>query len=511
MYVLGFCCSVSLSHSQQPSFYFQKLTTENGLSNNKVNCILQDARGFLWIGTDDGLNRYDGSKFLIFRNKPGDSSSLTGNIITNLWEDKEAVLWIATADGGLGSYDYKASPRKQFHQFRHSGEDAHSIPVNIVNRLLEDKRGYLWLATSGAGLLRFDKHNRQFIQPSKDIGRTVLDLAFDMHGILWAGMQGGGIMTINPETFQVFKDERYNNVYSKLPYMTVTSLFRDSKNTMWLGSWDKVVYRYFSADFQGKYLLGADDAQAFAEDSLNRIWIGGKSNGLYVFNLPGGKYFHYTHDPSRDGTLADNEVNCIYIDHSGVSWIGTDRGISIYDSHQQQFSQIFLPHESAKVKLTIYDFYKDKNGDLLIGTSDGIYKQKMDGSFVHIRISFGVNQLTVTKFFRTTSGKLFVGTNVSMFEFNEKTNTISALPNTDKDVVMNHLIESRIVSIEETTINHHPVLLVSPYGHYFAYYDLTLGKWISRQDSVIKPLQTFGVRDHLIHKFPFASSLKSYT
>ena len=506
LYVLGFCCSVSLSHSQQPSFYFQKLTTENGLSNNKVNCILQDARGFIWIGTDDGLNRYDGNQFLIYRNRPGDSTSLTGNIITELLEDKEGVLWIATADGGLGRYDYKAAPRKQFQQFRHSDEDAHSIPVNIVNGLLEDQGGYLWLATSGAGLLRFDKHNQQFIQPSKDIGRTVLDLAFDMHGILWAGMQGGGVVKINPETFQTFKDERYNNVYRKLPHMTVTSLFRDSKNTMWLGSWDKVVYRYISSgmgapDSQVKYPLVADDGQAFAEDTLNRIWIGGKSYGLYVLNEGTGKYFHYTHDPSKDGTLADNEVNCIYIDHSGVSWIGTDRGISIYDPHQQQFSQIFLPHESAKVNVTIYDYCKDQNGELLIGTSDGMYKQKMDGSFVHIPLSYEGNKLSVTKFFRTATGKLFIGTNVSMFEFNETTKAIHKLPNTEKDVVMNHLIESRIVSIEETTINRHPVLLVSPYGHYFAYYDLTLGKWISRQDSVTKPLQTFGVKDNLIHKF----------
>jgi signal transduction histidine kinase/ligand-binding sensor domain-containing protein len=465
----------------------------------------------MWIGTDDGLNRYDGSKFLVYRNRPGDSTSLTGNIITDLLEDRDGVLWIATADGGLGRYDYKLSPRKQFHQFRHSDEEAHSIPVNIVNGLLEDQRGYLWLATSGAGLLRFDKQKQQFEERAKDNGRTILDLALDKNGVLWAGMQGGGVMKVNPQTMSTENDERYDNVYRKLPHMTVTTLFRDSKSNMWLGSWDKIVYRYSSfgnasGEIVDQIPLAADDGQAFAEDSSKRIWIGGKSNGLYVFDQATGKYFHYIHDPSKDGTLADNEVNAIYFDHSGVSWIGTNRGISIYDPHQQQFSQIFLPHESAKVKIVVYDFCNNKNGDLLIGTSDGIYKENTDGSYVHIPLKYGGNQLAVTKFFRTSTAKLLIGTNISLFEFNEKTNAITRLPNTENDVVMNHLIESRVVSIEETAINHHPVLLVSPYGHYFAYYDLVLGKWISRQDSVIKPLQTFGVKDHLIHKFLRSSS-----
>ena len=503
LYGLGLCCSASFSHSQQPSFYFQKLTTENGLSNNKINCILQDVRGFVWIGTDDGLNRFDGNKFLIYRNKPGDSTSLTGNIISDLLEDKDGVLWIATADGGLAKYDYKAAPRYQFHQYRHSDQDSLSIPVNIVNGLLEDRRGFIWLATSGAGMLRFDKKKQQFMQPGNDKGRTVLDLALDKKGLIWAGGQGGGLTKIDPETFRVQKDDRYNNVYVKLPHMTVTSVFKDSRNDMWLGSWDKTVYRYSSTGVESaeKFGLPPDDGQAFAEDSLKRIWIGGKFNGLYVYNPLSGQYYHYTHDPSKDGTLADNEVNCIYIDHSGVSWIGTDRGISIYDPRQQQFSQIFLPHADSKTKTVIYDFCKDKNGDLLIGTSDGIYIEKNNGAILHVPLSYQGNKLAVTKFYRAENGRLFIGTNLSLFEFNEDTRHLSRLRNTEKDVVMNSIIESRVVSIEQATINHHPSLLVSPYGHFLAYYDFTDGRWISRQDSVIKPLQLFGVKDNLIHKF----------
>ena len=502
-YSLVFCCCAAVSHSQQPSLYFQKLTTENGLSHNKINCILQDQRGFIWIGTDDGLNRYDGNKFIVFRNKPSDSSSLTGNIITDIIEDKEGVLWISTVDGGLAKYDYRLPPRQQFQQFRHSDIDSLSIPVNIVNGLLQDSRGYLWLATSGYGLLRFDKKRQKFDQPVKDKARTVLVLAMDSHGMIWAGRQGGGLLKVDPETFYTMRDERYNNVYMKLPHMTVTSVFKDSRNDMWLGSWDKVVYRYQNGrgGSNEKFPLSSDDGQAFAEDSSGRIWIGGKFNGLYIFEPASKKHFHYSHDPSREGSLADNQVNCIYIDRSGITWVGTNRGLNVHDPGQQQFTQTFLPRGDPRQKIVIYDFSRSGSGNLMIGTNEGIYIQRPNGTFSHLPLTFEGLPLSVTKFFKASNGQLYLGTNVSLFLFNEKTNTLSRLPNTEKDVVMNHIIESRVVSIEESKIGEHPVLLVSPYGHFFAYYDFPLNKWISRQDSVVKPIQTFQIKDHLIRKF----------
>src|ERR671913_2589232 len=88
-------------YSQIPSLYFEKISVQNGLSHNKVNCILQDKRGFIWLGTDDGLNRYDGTRFTVFKNAPGTTITISGNIITDLFEDEDQILWIATADGGL--------------------------------------------------------------------------------------------------------------------------------------------------------------------------------------------------------------------------------------------------------------------------------------------------------------------------------------------------------------------------------------------------------------------------
>src|SRR5574339_81517 len=142
--------------AQAPSLYFNRITTQNGLSHSKVNCILQDRRGFIWMGTDDGLNRYDGRRFVVFRHDPGNKSGISGNIITDLVEDEKGVLWIATSDGGLSKYDHRLSPDNQFTQYRNLPNDPASIPVNIINDLLLDSYGHLWLATGGYSVLRFN-------------------------------------------------------------------------------------------------------------------------------------------------------------------------------------------------------------------------------------------------------------------------------------------------------------------------------------------------------------------
>jgi ligand-binding sensor domain-containing protein/two-component sensor histidine kinase len=495
--------------SQPATLYFRNLTTANGLSHNKVNCILQDKRGFLWIGTDDGLNRYDGHRFEVYRHEPSDVSTLSGNIVTDLLEDKNGTLWIATADGGLTKYDYRLKPKNQFRQYKHSSSDSSSIPVNMINAIAEDTTGNLWLATSGYGVLKFEKKTGNFSGPVPHRPITVLDLAIDHEGKIWAGKQGGGLMKIDPRTFGFEEDKRYTNMYAKLPHMVVASLFKDSKNNMWIGSWDKVVYRVNAHDqtenvfakTHDPYSFPGDDPLAFAEDKYEHIWIGGRYNGLYFYHPATEKFLHYKHDPAKEGSLADNQVNCIYIDQSGIVWIGTTRGISIYNPLQQKFSQTFLPGANTAGQ-TLYDFFTDENDKLFIGCSEGIYtRNNTDGSLQYHPVLYKGEKLSVTKFFRDVNDILYIGTNVSLFRFNKQNFTVELLPNTEKDIVMKRIIESRVVSMVKDTIEDHPVLLVSPYGHYLTYYDFTLQQWVSRQDSVKQIIKKFNLKDNLVRKF----------
>lgn len=278
--------------AQKPTLHFSNITVDHGLSHQKVNCITQDARGFIWIGTEDGLNRYDGRNFTIFRNVPGDTSTLSGNIITDLLEDKNGLLWIATADGGLTRYDYQLPTREQFKQFRHVEGKPATIPVNGINKLRQDKQGFLWLATSGASVLRFDPRKSMFIMPEKTGTKTVASLMLDEQGILWAGRIGGGLLKIHTRTLQTETDERYNNLYAGLPHATITSIFRDRDGRIWFGSWDNVLYRYnpqtrseeVFRKTPSSYSFPDDEVQSFVQDAQQRIWMGGKYAGLTMYD-----------------------------------------------------------------------------------------------------------------------------------------------------------------------------------------------------------------------------------
>jgi ligand-binding sensor domain-containing protein/two-component sensor histidine kinase len=507
-----FCCSIVIYSSlwaQAPYRYFNKLSIQDGLSNNKVNCILQDKRGFIWMGTNDGLNRYDGKHFAIFRHLPANNTSLSGNIITCLLLDKSEVMWIGTADGGLTRYNYKLPPAQQFKQYKHIPGNEASIPVNIINAITEDEFGYLWLATSGATVLRFDKKAEKFLAPIKKGTATAMALCKDENQHLWVGKQGGGILKLNTSNLSYKTDERYNNLYAKLPHAAVTSLFRDKKNNIWFGSWDRVLYRHnnqtqkeevFEKGGDKNFSFQNDEALCFAEDAAGNLWIGGRYKGLHIYNPEKNEFYNYQNDLSKEGTVAANTINCVFIDSKGLVWLGTDKGISIYNPRQRYFEQTFLDAKNNHV--IIYDFIKTDQSDLLIGTSNGLYIQKNgQGSIQHYPITYNNTLLAISKFYKHSNGDFYIGTNYTLFRFNPVTYNITALPGTEKDSVMNKIINSRVVSIIDDSIDGRPVLLVSPYGHFLTYYDLEARQWISRINKQKNIIRAFNLPDNLLRKF----------
>ncbi len=501
--------------AQAPYLYFNRINADNGLSHNKVNCILQDNRGFIWIGTEDGLNRYDGQYFTVFRNRPNDTTSISGNIITDLLEDENNVLWIATSDGGFTKYDYRLPANKQFRQFKHIQGDSSTIPVNIINKLTKDKHGYLWLATSGAYVLRFDKKNETFISPVHSGTRTAASLVIDDNDTLWVGRVGGSFLKLNINTLQY--KTAYDELYdTKLPHSTITAAIKDDENNIWFGSWDNVLYRYNSTTKKEEvfkqdataFSFPNDEVDFFSEDKHHRLWMAGKYYGLTIYDKQQEKFFNYRYNPAQEGSVADNRVNCVYIDRSGLVWLGTNKGISVCNPSQQSFKQSFLPLQNNDI--TIYDFFIDDNKDLWIGTSEGIFIQSKDESFQLKKIFYKNEHLIVSKFFKDVDGTMYLGTQYSLFIYNASKNTVSLLPNTETDSVMKKIISSRVVSVMRDTIEDHPVLLVSPYGHYITYYDLVENKWISRTDSLKKIVTRFNLRDNLIRKFYRSSNGNIY-
>jgi ligand-binding sensor domain-containing protein/two-component sensor histidine kinase len=488
--------------------YFTKIGTEKGLSHKKINCILQDKRGFMWFGTEDGLNRYDGRYFTVFRSEPNVTSCISGNIVTDLYEDKSGVLWIATSDGGMTKYDYRQPPLHQFRQFKHNRKNLKSIPENGINKITEDNRGNLWLGTSGSSSVRFNKKTEEFDTPVKGFTRCILAFARDDDDILWVGRVGGGLLKINTRNLTSKEDADYHDLYAKLPHNSVTAIFKDKGNTFWLGSWDNKVYSYSPAnklEIGGKPAepvqgLPADEMVSFAEDDHHQIWMAGKNTGITVYNRLTRQVHFLRHHPFIEGTLTNDHANVVYIDRSGIVWVGTDNGLNKYNPLFSPFIQYDLVKQDEN-NTVVYDFYKDEHQRLWIATSDGILT-KENGSeyFDHRAIIYKGQKLAVTKFFIDKDKTFYIGTDYTLFKYDPAKNLITPLPHTDEDPVMRKLFSSRIVSIVRDTINDHPVLLVAPYGHYITYYDLTENRWISRTDSVRQILKRYDIKDNLIRK-----------
>jgi ligand-binding sensor domain-containing protein/anti-sigma regulatory factor (Ser/Thr protein kinase) len=494
-------------NAQQANYYFTTFRTDNGLSHNKVNAILKDKRGFLWFGTEDGLTRYDGKYYTIYKSEPNTKNVISGNIIRDLYEDKEGVIWIATSDGGLTKYNYRLAETKQFKQYKHDAHNPGSIPENGINKIAEDRYGNLWLATSGSYVVRFNKSTGRFDTPVKSGTSGILTLQMTSQDTLLVGKAGGGLMKINTKTLEFKADKRYTDLYAKLPHASISSLYEDKDHELWYGSWDNILYKSLIDGRSEMAFLPSpgvenatvDNVVSFAEDSQRQIWMAGKSTGVTVYNKKTHKFVNYRHNALVAGSIGDDQVNKIYIDRQKIVWIGTNNGVSMLDPLFSPFVQHFLPKTIES--LVIYDFYKDNKQRLWIGTNDGIFIQSgEDKSYEHRKVFFQGQSLTITKFFLDQDGTFYLGTDYSLFIYNEKKNTVTLLPNTLKDPVMKKLISSRIVSIVRDTIDRHPVLLVSPYGHYLTYYDLFEKRWVSRRDSVKNIIKQFNLKDNLIRK-----------
>ncbi|MBS1660176.1 MAG: histidine kinase [Bacteroidetes bacterium] len=463
--------------SEQVMPYFSHLTRESGLSHNKVNCILQDRRGFIWLGTEDGLNRYDGKYYTVFNTLPGDSTSISGNIVTDLLEDKDGSLWIATADGGLTHYDYRLAPNRQFKQFKHRSNDPRSIPDNNIGRLVMDDQGYLWMITATHSIIRFDKKTGVFDSPVKDGPLNITSICMDNQGIIWAATLGEGLLKVNTHTLQHTMDHGSS-------FESMTGIFEDSKKNIWYGQPNRLLHCY--AEPTGSDMVFKNTAErrnvpedeilCFAEDKMGHVWMGGRYSGVYVYDRESEKFAHFWQDPLMDGSLVDNHINCVYIDRSGIIWIGTNKGVSFYNPLFEPFVQTFLPVDKNNVE--IFDFYKDTiDKSLWIATSDGIFIQKAgEESFEHRRLSYKGTPLAVTKFFRDNDGTFYLGTDYSIFIYDRRHNQLSPLPERDPGSGSG-IGYARIFGIKRDTVGGKPVMAVASRGRPIFYYDWETKKW----------------------------------
>jgi PAS domain S-box-containing protein len=365
---------------------FQHYTVEEGLAQNSVFSIIQDGKGFLWIGTEQGINRFDGYDFRVFNFQFDLPNTLSNSYILSICEDSRGILWLGTNGGGLNRLD----PEKEIFSHFFVNDQSHDSLENVVRVVYEDRSRRLWLGTPN-GLKEFNRESGTFIHfqepqdSASDISRQSVTAIFeDYTGTLWIGTEGG-IRQFDPVSKR-FKTIQMPPSHSHSPAMQerkIYTIYEDHANILWLGT-SCGFFRYErSTGTFTSFMIPCDKLNKTAanivisiyEDRFGVFWIG-TNYGLYIYNRQNNTYQSFVKDPNNAFALNDNTINTIYEDRSGALWFGTyGGGLNKLNRTGQSFKDnLGLPQGlDTQHPPVVFAMLSDKENKLWIGTyGDGL-------------------------------------------------------------------------------------------------------------------------------------------
>jgi signal transduction histidine kinase/ligand-binding sensor domain-containing protein/DNA-binding response OmpR family regulator len=383
-FVLILC---AIAFAQKKDINFEHLSVEEGLSANTVLAILQDSRGFLWIGTYDGLNRYDGYKFIVYKNSTEDTTSISDNKIRALCEDKKGNLWIGTWAGGLNKFN---RDKEEFKHYRYNPDNPSGISSDGIFALCIDETGNLWIGTEDSGVDYFNPENETFVHykhnpddPNSISGNSVYSVYIDEKGILWCGTASKGLNKFVKEKnkFEVYKNSPDDP--ESISGNQVAAICEDYLGNLWIGTRDaglnklnpsEAKFMHYKYDPENPNGLSDNEVWVVYEDSENLLWLGNFSHGINLFNRENETFTSYKKDYNNPESLSDDGIFSIYEDRSGVMWFGTwNGGLNRYDKLREKFiSYSHDPNNSNSLSADgVLAIYKDRDGILWVGTDAG--------------------------------------------------------------------------------------------------------------------------------------------
>ncbi len=421
-------------HAQISEKKFRRLTTENGLCHNNVYSIIQDSKGFIRIGTQDGLAKYDGSHFLTLRHDPLNSNSLSESNFGKLLEDKNGMLWLGTWGGGLDMYDPKT---ENFTHYSNDPSNPDSIAENHISDLFEDEAGSLWIGTSHSGIDKFDPKTGKFKHyqhnpnnPDSLSNNRIRVICKDKWGKMWVGTYGGGVNKFNPKTgtFTHYKSDPQNPHTISQNY--VRTMCPDRNGNLWIGTRGGGINKLnprtgevtrYRHNPDNPNSLGTQNVNYIFEDSRGILWIGTYSKGVDRFDPVSEKFKHFRYDEKDIFSLGHNRIETIYEDRSGVLWVGTrGGGVSTLDLKPARFKRYRYKRftQQEPNSSSAFSIIKDKQGNLWVGTDGGgldklvIRREKID--FVNYKPDPAVFKILshsrVWSLLEDRSGTFWVGT-----------------------------------------------------------------------------------------------------
>ncbi len=435
---------------------FEHISSADGLSQNTANCILQDSYGFIWIGTEQGLNKYDGYRFTTYKHDPDNPNSLSNNRIWTIYEDQSGVLWIGTFGGGLNRFDRATEQFTRYDADDFQNETDEPVEYrNVIWAIDENPTGVLWIATYGGGLVKFVLETEEFTSYAPDPDNPnywghewITALLIDSSGILWLGTDSEGLDRFEPNTGVITSFRHNPDDAASLGHDRVTAIIEDQSGSLWIGTqgggldrYDRKngVFAHYRHDPADPDSLGDDHVQRILESTSGTLWIGLSDDGLDALDRDSETFIHYQGEPAVPYSLSSNRSRSLYEDRSGALWVGTvGGGVNRADPASRQFT--FYPGDPTisgnKLVLSIYE---DSEGLLWVGTSgEGLdILDRNSGERWHYQHdaddpnSLGNNY--VLAIHEDASGVFWIGTVEGLFQFDRESEQFSRLPHNPPD------------------------------------------------------------------------------
>jgi signal transduction histidine kinase/ligand-binding sensor domain-containing protein/DNA-binding response OmpR family regulator len=430
IYILGLLLTFPFfSFSQREHLEFQRLGNREGLSHSNVMCIFQDRRGFMWFGTRDGLNKYDGYSFTIYKHKAGDKKSLSNNLVNDIKQDSHGALWIATWGGGLNKYNQE---NEKFTQYKHDPDNINSISDNEVKCIFIDHEGILWLGTQEGGLDSFNPENGTFThftynqnQPESLSENTIVNIFEDSKQNLWVGTgeQGLNLFDRKQKTFTRFQHDVKNP--TSLSSNNIQTIFEDSHQQLWVGTRggglnlfnrETRSFKKITEDNKNGYHSVHDVVLSIGEDDYGNLWIGTENDGLNIYDRSTSTFHNYQQDEIEQSSLSDNSVWSIYKDSKGDMWVGTfSGGINFWSRGGNKFTHYIHSSGNSLSDNRVLSIFEDSKSNLWIGTDGGGLNllDAKNGNFTHFRYKKNSNSISgdfILNVKEDNHGNLWIGT-----------------------------------------------------------------------------------------------------
>ncbi len=407
---------VRLPVEEAKGLRFHRLSTADGLSQTRVAQIIQDDLGFVWFGTQYGLNRYDGYNFKLFVHEPGNDDSAAGTFVFSLFKDRDGLIWIGWTKG-LDRLD----PRTETFTHYRVEQDEAAQRANTIVHISQDRDGMLWLAT-GSGLHRLDPASGKFTHYRH--GDDDPD-SLPTNDVKWSGQDSGGRFWVGTSSGLSEFDRASGKVLRTLqmPDSVQVSLFEDRSGTYWivqasgygLARFDPETnavtpYSFHEKDPDPSALTGV---MGIAEDPDGNLWLGSPGLGLLRLDPQRNRFFHYGYQPQDVHSIAEDKVIALLQDRDGNIWTGLhSAGVNYFGRGSQRF-EVFrhIPGDPNSLTLDFVNaIFEDRDGILWIGNDDGLNRiDRRTGRRELIDLGLGLKPMVIS-LAQDHSGAIWIGT-----------------------------------------------------------------------------------------------------